>query len=84
MQGRDRAWLVRGELTGVELLRCSCVTGTMLGQVVLDLDATLETGHSDKKCAEGNSKGRLRLPLMAVVANLPAVQGAACERLGIG
>ncbi len=57
----------------------------MLGQVVLDLDATLVTAHSDKKGAEGNFKGRLRLPLMAVeVANLPAVQGAACERLGIG
>jgi len=57
----------------------------MLGQVVFDLPATLVAGHLDKKGAEGNFRGRLRLPLTAVeVANLPAVQGAAGERLGIG
>jgi len=44
-QARDRAWLARGELTGVELAG-SRAAGTMIAQVVIDLDATLVTAHS--------------------------------------
>ena len=55
-QARDRAWLARGELTGSELpgLR---VAGKTISQVVIDLDATLVTAHSDKEGARGNFKG---------------------------
>jgi hypothetical protein len=53
---RDRAWLARGELTGVEL-PCSRAAGKTLEQVVIDLDATLVTAHSDKEGAKGNFKG---------------------------
>jgi len=44
---RDRAWLGRGELTGVELPPAR-VAGRDLRQVVIDLDATLVTTHSEK------------------------------------
>ena len=44
---RDRAWLARGELTGTEL-PASRAAGNRIGQVVIDLDATLVTAHSDK------------------------------------
>ena len=53
---RDRAWLARGELTGSELPG-SRAAGRMLDQVVIDLDATLVTAHSDKEGAAGNFKG---------------------------
>ena len=53
---RDRAWLARGELTGTELPG-SRAAGRMLEQVVIDLDATLVTAHSDKEGARGNFKG---------------------------
>jgi len=53
---RDRAWLARGELTGVELPG-SRAAGRTLAQVVIDLDATLVTAHSDKEGAKGNFKG---------------------------
>jgi len=53
---RDRAWLARGELTGAELPG-SRAAGRMLEQVVIDLDATLVTAHSDKQGARGNFKG---------------------------
>ncbi len=53
---RDRAWLARGELTGAELPG-SRAAGRMLEQVVIDLDATLVTAHSDKEGAKGNFKG---------------------------
>jgi len=46
-QARDRAWLARGEITGAELPG-SRAAGTLIGQVVIDLDATLVTAHSDK------------------------------------
>ena len=55
-QARDRAWLARGELTGSELPG-SRAAGKMIGQVVIDLDATLVTAHSDKEGARGNFKG---------------------------
>ncbi len=55
-QARDRAWLARGELTGAELPG-SRAAGTRIGQVVIDLDATLVTAHSDKQGARGNFKG---------------------------
>ena len=53
---RDRAWLARGELTGAELPG-SRAAGRLLEQVVIDLDATLVTAHSDKEGAKGNFKG---------------------------
>ncbi len=53
---RDRAWLARGELTGAELPG-SRAAGRVLEQVVIDLDATLVTAHSDKEGAKGNFKG---------------------------
>jgi len=46
-QARDRAWLARGELTGAELPG-SRAAGKLVGQVVIDLDATLVTAHSKK------------------------------------
>ncbi len=55
-QARDRAWLARGELTGAELPG-SRAAGKRIGQVAIDLDATLVTAHSDKEGARGNFKG---------------------------
>ncbi len=55
-QARDRAWLARGELTGVELPG-SRAAGKTIAQAVIDLDATLVTAHSDKEGAKGNFKG---------------------------
>jgi len=55
-QARDRAWLARGELTGTELPG-SRAAGKRISQVVIDLDATLVTAHSDKEGAKGNFKG---------------------------
>jgi hypothetical protein len=53
---RDRAWLARGELTGAELPG-SRAAGKTIDQVVIDLDATLVTAHSDKEGARGTFKG---------------------------
>ncbi len=53
---RDRAWLARGELTGSELPG-SRAAGRSIEQVVIDMDATLVTAHSDKEGAKGNFKG---------------------------
>ena len=55
-EARDRAWLARGELTGTELPG-SRAAGKTIRQVVIDLDATLVTAHSDKEGAKGNFKG---------------------------
>ncbi len=55
-QARDRAWLARGELTGTELPG-SRAAGKRISQVVIDLDATLVTAHSDKEGAKGDFKG---------------------------
>ena len=55
-EARDRAWLARGELTGTELPG-SRAAGKTLNDVVIDLDATLVTAHSDKEGARGNFKG---------------------------
>ncbi len=44
-QARDRAWMGRGELIGTELPG-SRAAGKLLGQIVIDLDATLVTVHS--------------------------------------
>ncbi len=55
-QARDRAWLARGELTGAELPG-SRAAGKTINDVVIDLDATLVTAHSDKEGAKGNFKG---------------------------
>ena len=52
---RDRAWLARGELTGTELPG-SRAAGKVVEQVVIDLDATLVSAHSDKEGAAGNFK----------------------------
>ena len=53
---RDRAWLARGELTGTELPG-SRAAGRLIDQLVIDIDATLVTAHSDKQGAAGNFKG---------------------------
>ena len=53
---RGRAWLDRGELTGTELPGARAA-GKLLGQIVIDLDATLVTAHSDEEGAKGNFKG---------------------------
>lgn len=55
-EARDRAWIARGELTGVELPG-SRAAGKTIGEVVIDLDATLVTAHSEKEDARGNFKG---------------------------
>ena len=55
-EARDRAWTARGELTGSELPG-SRVAGKTIGEVVIDLDATLVTAHSEKEDAKGNFKG---------------------------
>ena len=55
-QARDRAWTARGELTGSELPG-SRAAGKTIDEVVIDLDATLVTAHSEKEDAKGNFKG---------------------------
>jgi len=55
-QARDRAWVARGELTGSELPG-SRAAGKTFSEVVIDLDATLVTAHSEKQDARGNFKG---------------------------
>ena len=55
-EARDRAWTARGELTGSELPG-SRAAGKRIVEVVIDLDATLVTAHSDKEDARGNFKG---------------------------
>ena len=55
-QARDRTWTARGELTGSELPG-SRAAGKTINEVVIDLDATLVTAHSDKEDAKGNFKG---------------------------
>jgi hypothetical protein len=55
-ESRDRAWTARGELTGSELPG-SRAAGKTISEVVIDLDATLVTAHSDKEDARGNFKG---------------------------
>ena len=52
----DRAWTARGELTGSELPG-SRAAGKTISEVVIDLDATLVTAHSEKEDAKGNFKG---------------------------
>lgn len=54
-RARDRTWLARGELTGTEL-RGSRAAGWSIVQVVIDLDPTLVTAHSDQEGAKGNFK----------------------------
>jgi len=55
-EARDRAWAARGELTGSELPG-SRAAGKTITEVVIDLDATLVTAHSEKEDARGNFKG---------------------------
>ena len=54
-EARDRAWTARGELTGTELPG-SRAGGKTISEVVIDLDATLVTAHSDKEAARGTSR----------------------------
>jgi len=49
-------WAARGELTGSELPG-SRAAGKTITEVVIDLDATLVTAHSEKEDARGNFKG---------------------------
>jgi hypothetical protein len=53
---RDRAWMARAELTGGELPP-SRAAGRDLHQIVIDIDATLVTSHSEKEGTAGNFKG---------------------------
>jgi len=53
---RARAWAARGELTGTELPPARAA-GRDLDQVVIDLDATLVTAHSEKEGTAGTFKG---------------------------
>ncbi len=53
---RERAWVARGELTGVELPPARAA-GRDLNYLVLDIDATLVTAHSEKEGAAGTFKG---------------------------
>ena len=55
-RARERAWVARGELTGVELPPARAA-GRDLHYAVIDIDATLVTAHSDKQGAAGNFKG---------------------------
>ena len=55
-EARDRAWTARGELTGSELPG-SRAAGKRINEIVIDLDATLVTAHSEKQDARGNFKG---------------------------
>ena len=55
-EARDRAWTARGDLTGAELPG-SRAAGRVVEHVVIDLDATLVTAHSEKEDARGNFKG---------------------------
>ena len=56
---RDRAWLARGELTGIELPG-SRAADRLFEQVVIDLDATLVTVHWRQGRRGGHLQGRLR------------------------
>jgi len=47
-QARDRAWMGRGELIGTELPG-SRAAGKLLGQIVIDLDATLVAALSEQR-----------------------------------
>ena len=53
---RDRAWTARGELTGTELPGSRAAVKS-IEEVVIDLDTTLVTAHSDKDDAKGSFKG---------------------------
>ena len=52
---RDRAWLARAELTG-HVLPPSRAGGRDVKAVVIDIDATLVTAHSEKEGAAGTFK----------------------------
>lgn len=66
---RARAWVSRGELTGVELPPARAA-GRDLDYAVMDIDATLVTSHSDKEGAAGNCKGGFGYhPLIAYLDN---------------
>jgi hypothetical protein len=68
-RARERAWAVRGELTGAELPG-SRVAGRTLTHVVIDLDATLVTAHSEKQDAAPNYKGGFGYhPMLAYLDN---------------
>ncbi len=54
-EARDRAWTARGELTGSELPG-SRAAGKTIREVVIDLDATLDTAHFDKDDAKATSR----------------------------
>jgi len=54
-RARDPAWLARGELTGSELPG-SRAAGKTIGQVVIDLDATLVTGPFTRKAPGATSR----------------------------
>lgn len=66
---RERAWMARGELTGIELPG-SAVAGATIGHVVIDIDATLVEAHSEKEQAGPHYKGGFGFhPMLAYCDN---------------
>ena len=87
-EARDRAWTAHGELTGSELPG-SRAAGKVIGEVVIDLDATLVTAHSDKEevphpvGAEARRRRR-RVPPPAAAAGSRPLRGLAGHHRGSG
>jgi hypothetical protein len=67
-RARERAWLMRAEAG--RRLPASRAGGREIAGLVIDLDATLVTAHSDKEGAAGNYKGGYGYhPLLAYLDN---------------
>jgi hypothetical protein len=68
-RARERAWVVRGELTGAPVPPARAA-GRNLDCLVVDVDATLVEVHSDKQGAAGHYKGGFGYhPLLAFLDN---------------
>jgi hypothetical protein len=76
---RDRAWLARGELTGVELPG-SRAAGKTLEQVVIDLDATLVTASWTRKAPRATSRAASATTRSARGWTTPGPGGGAAAR----
>jgi hypothetical protein len=79
-QARDRAWTARSELTGTELPG-SRAAGKTITEMVIDLDATLVTAHSDKQDVRGDFKGGFgQQPLGPWLDNTGQALAWCCDR----
>ena len=66
---RERAWLARAELTG-QMLPPSRAGGREVDMIVIDIDATLVTAHSEKEGTAGTFKGGFGYhPIVAYLDN---------------